>query len=152
MSCYKFKKLDPRHYESIIDGKFIKNGGVDVLRDKCRMTCFACHSNLLTKRYKMSKKKVLVYICIRKRILIAMTISVRIAGRVGGWTPIPHLADPPISGQNSTPGGRVSTPPPKFCWSWYAAWFTLPFNAVLKISRPASWWFECYYILIHIED
>ena len=24
--------------------------------------------------------------------------------------PLPHLADPPTSGQNSTPGGRVSTP------------------------------------------
>src|SRR6218665_315016 len=29
---------------------------------------------------------------------------------VGGLNPLPHLADPPISGQNSTPGGRVSTP------------------------------------------
>ena len=30
----------------------------------------------------------------------------------GGWglNPLPHLADPPTSGQNSTPGGRVSTP------------------------------------------
>src|SRR6218665_1692152 len=28
---------------------------------------------------------------------------------VGGLTPLPHLADPPTSGQNSTPGGRVST-------------------------------------------
>src|SRR6218665_3578291 len=28
----------------------------------------------------------------------------------GGLTPLPHLADPPTSGQNSTPGGRVSTP------------------------------------------
>jgi len=35
------------------------------------------------------------------------TGSVRIAG---GWTPLPHLADPPTSGQNSTLGGRVSTP------------------------------------------
>ena len=28
----------------------------------------------------------------------------------GGLNPLPHLADPPTSGQNSTPGGRVSTP------------------------------------------
>jgi len=30
---------------------------------------------------------------------------------------------------------------PKVCWSLYTAWFTLPSNAVLKIS--AAWWFEC---------
>jgi len=63
-------------------------------------------------------------------------------GGLGGLNPLPHLADPPTSGRNSTPGGRVSTPLPKFCWSWYAAWFTLPSNAVLKISTV--WWFECY--------
>src|SRR6218665_225087 len=37
-------------------------------------------------------------------------------GGLGGLTrappppPLPHLADPPTSGQNSTPGGPVSTP------------------------------------------
>ena len=31
--------------------------------------------------------------------------SVRIAGGVGGLNPLPHLADPPTSGKNSTPGG-----------------------------------------------
>src|SRR6218665_1959205 len=36
-------------------------------------------------------------------------------GGLGGLNPLPHPADPPTSGQNSTPGGRVSTPPPKFC-------------------------------------
>src|SRR6218665_550675 len=29
---------------------------------------------------------------------------------VGGLNPLPHLADPRTSGQNSTLGGRVSTP------------------------------------------
>src|SRR6218665_578016 len=28
----------------------------------------------------------------------------------GGLNPLRHLADPPTSGQNSIPGGRVSTP------------------------------------------
>jgi len=64
------------------------------------------------------------------------------------WTwwlkPLPHLADLPISGQNSTPGVEFQ-PPPKFSWSWYAAWLTLPSYAVLKIST--AWWFECYYYL-----
>src|SRR6218665_3552686 len=34
--------------------------------------------------------------------------SVRIAGGVGGLNPLPHLADPPTSDQNSTPGGWVA--------------------------------------------
>src|SRR6218665_1280828 len=29
----------------------------------------------------------------------------------GGWTPLPHLSDPPSSGQNSTPGGSSFNPP-----------------------------------------
>jgi len=69
-------------------------------------------------------------------------VSVRIAG---GLNPTSSCR-PPTSGQKSNPGGRVSTSPPRFCWSWYAAWFTLPSNhAVLKISM--AWWFECYYYL-----
>jgi len=34
---------------------------------------------------------------------------------VAGLNPLPHLADPPTSGQNSTPGDRVYTSPSKFC-------------------------------------
>ena len=71
--------------------------------------------------------------------------SVRIAGGVGGLNPPTSPCRPPTSDQSSTRGSSFNPPSPKFCWSWYAAWFTLPSNAVLKISRPASWWFECYY-------
>ena len=70
--------------------------------------------------------------------------SVRIAGRLG--VEPPHLADPqPLVKIRPRGRGGISTTPPKFCWSWYAAWFTLPSNAVLKIST--EWWFECYYYL-----
>ena len=65
-----------------------------------------------------------------------------------GVEPPPHLADPLplVGGRQDDPGGSSFNPPPKFCWSWYAAWFTLPSNhAVLKIST--AWWFECYYYL-----
>jgi len=65
-------------------------------------------------------------------------------GGLGGWTPYLTLPTPYLWSK-FYPGGSSFNPPPKFCWSWYVAWFTVPSNAVLKISRPASWWFECYY-------
>src|SRR6218665_3905981 len=46
----------------------------------------------------------------RPGVLLCIISSVRITGGVGGLNPLPHLADPPSSGQNSTSGGRVSTP------------------------------------------
>jgi len=49
---------------------------------------------------------------------------------------------PPYHWSKFDPGGSSFNPPPKFCWSWYAAWLALPSNAVLKIST--AWWFECY--------
>src|SRR6218665_589696 len=37
--------------------------------------------------------------------------GVRLGGGGGGPPPLPHLADPPTSGQNSTPGGVEFQPP-----------------------------------------
>ena len=85
-----------------------------------------------------------MYFFMQMMICVCMyNVSVRIAWGLGGWTSYLILPTPYLW-LKFDPGGRVSTPlPPKFCWSWYAAWFTLPSNAVLKISTV--WWFECYY-------
>ena len=73
-------------------------------------------------------------------VLVKEKSSVRIAG---GVEP-PYLILPtPYLWSKFDPGGSSFNPPPMFCWSWYAAWFTLPSNAILKISTV--WWFECYY-------
>ena len=68
--------------------------------------------------------------------------SVRIAGGLGVEPPTSSCR-PPYLWSKFDPRGSNFNPPSKFFWSWYAAWFTLPYNAVLKISTV--WWFECYY-------
>ena len=62
----------------------------------------------------------------------------------GCWGLYPYLILPtnPLPLVKVRPRGFEFQPPPKFCWSWYAAWFTLPSNAVLKISTAR--WFDCY--------
>ena len=46
-------------------------------------------------------------------------------------------------------GARVSTPPPKFFWSWYAAWHFLPMQFLKYLHCDDL---NVTTILIHIED
>ena len=81
--------------------------------------------------------------------LISFT-SVRIAGGLGGLNPLPHLADPPTSGQNSTPGGQVSTPHLRFAevGMLFDSHFLL--MQFLKYLQRED--LNVTTILIHIED
>ena len=61
---------------------------------------------------------------------------------VGGLNPIYLILPTPYLWSKFDPEGSSFNAPPKFCWSWYATWFTSLSNAVLKIST--AWGFECY--------
>src|SRR6218665_2417805 len=48
-------------------------------------------------------------------IFVVRSVSVRIAGGLWGLTPPTSSCRPPYLWSKLDPGGRVSTPPPKFC-------------------------------------
>ena len=72
---------------------------------------------------------------------------------LGRLNPLPHLADPPTSGQNSTPGDRVSTPHLSFAevGMLLDSHFLLMIMQFLKYLERDDLNFTTRPILIHME-